>query len=84
MNKYTEQIKDDFPKQLISLRTSLGASQTAVATEVGITLRTYQRYESGERMPPLDVSVALASYFKVSVEQLSGLSDFPPYNEVEK
>lgn len=84
MNKYTEQIKQRFPKQLASLRTSSGASQTAIATEVGITLRTYQRYESGERIPPLDVSIALADHFNVSVEQLSGLPDFPPYNEVEK
>jgi len=40
-----------FAKSLLRARTARGISQEAAARELGITWRTYSRYELGEREP---------------------------------
>ncbi|MBQ7756630.1 MAG: helix-turn-helix transcriptional regulator, partial [Oscillospiraceae bacterium] len=32
-------------------------------------------YENGERVPPLDVMITFAKYYKVSLDYLSGLTN---------
>lgn len=59
------------------LRKLKNLSQTAVADAVNIVLRTYQRYESGERLPDIEVACHIARYFGVSLDYLCGLSDDP-------
>ena len=39
------------PTHLIRLRTALGWTQTAAAEYLDISIRQYQRYESGDRIP---------------------------------
>ena len=37
----------------------------------GVSLRTYQRYEYGEREPQFSTSIKLADYYAVSQEHLA-------------
>ncbi len=46
------------------------------AAKIGfIVLRTYVRYETGERIMPLDTAVFYARYYKVSLDYLAGVTD---------
>ena len=37
----------------------------------GVSLRTYQRYEYGEREPQFSISIKLADYYAVSLDYLA-------------
>ena len=45
-----------------------------------ISAKTYERYEKGERILPLDTAIYYAKFYKVSLDSLSGLTNepFPP------
>lgn len=49
--------------------------QKDIAASLGIPLRTYQRYEYGEREPQASTIAAMARLFGVSADYLLGLSD---------
>ena len=55
--------------------------QKNIAKDVGVALRTYQYYESGERRPDSDMLLRLAEYFDVSVDYLLGRTDNPQINK---
>ena len=59
-----------FFQNLIDLREKQGASQKELAQELGISLHTYQRYEYGEKEPRMSTLIALADYYKVSLDEL--------------
>lgn len=42
-----------------------------------ITAKTYERYEKGERIMPIDTAIYYAKFYKVSLDYLSGLTDEP-------
>lgn len=42
-----------------------------------ITAKTYERYEKGERVMPLDTAIYYAKYYKVSLDYIAGLTDEP-------
>lgn len=59
------------------------------AAKIGfINPRTYFRYETGERIMPLDTAIYYAKYYKVSLDYLAGVSDQtgmpgqPPQTEI--
>jgi transcriptional regulator with XRE-family HTH domain len=52
-------------------------SQQQIAEKIGLYTTTYQRYERGEREVPLDIAIALAKYYNVSIDYLAGLTDIP-------
>ena len=54
--------------------------QKAIADGIHVPLRTYQRYEYGEREPNASTLLALADYFDVSVDYLLGRTDNPKIN----
>lgn len=64
-----------FSERLLELRTERGLSQAAAAAQIGITSRTYQRYESGEREAAISALVSMADLFGVSIDYLVGRSD---------
>lgn len=66
-----------FCERLNELKSKNGVMQKDVAAGVNIPLRTFQRYEHGEREPSASVVVALADYFGVSADYLLGRSDRP-------
>lgn len=64
-------------ERLIQLKTKRKLLQKDIANNTGIALRTYQYYERGEREPSVTALIALADYFNVSLDYLTGRSDNP-------
>lgn len=64
-----------FIERLAVLKTEKHILQKQIAESLNLHLRTYQRYEYGEREPSMSVLVALADYFGVSLDYLVGRSD---------
>ena len=63
--------------RLDELKSSRKLMQKQVAEGAGIPLRTYRRYENGEREPSASIIVSLADFFDVSTDYLLGRSDNP-------
>ena len=63
--------------RLDELKASRKLLQKQIAEGAGIPLRTYQRYENGEREPSASTLVALSDFFNVSTDYLLGLSNNP-------
>lgn len=64
-------------QRLKTLRLEQKPTQKAIASAVGITEVSYQRYEYDTVRPSIDVLIALADYFDVSLDYLVGRSDDP-------
>lgn len=64
-------------ERLQELKNVRGILQKDIAAGIDVPLRTYQRYEYGERQPTVDILIALADYFDVSLDYLVGRSDNP-------
>lgn len=61
--------------RLIQLKTDNSLLQKEIAEKLQISVRTYQRYESGERSPDAELIVKMCKFFDVSADYLLGLSD---------
>ena len=64
-------------ERLIELKEQKSILQKDIAEQVGVSLRSYQRYEYGDRQPTADILIALADFFDVSLDYLVGRSDNP-------
>lgn len=64
-------------ERLVDLKEKNNLLQKDIARSVGLSLRSYQRYEYGEREPTSTILIALADYFDVSLDYLVGRSDDP-------
>ncbi len=62
-------------ERLHSLRKERMLTQTDAAKAAGISLKSYCRYESGERVPDADVLVRIADFYGVSADYLLGRTD---------
>lgn len=62
-------------ERLKKLRKEKGATQAQVADYLGLKLRAYQYYESGEHRPEYEKLMALADFFEVTTDYLLGRSD---------
>ena len=62
-------------QRIRDLREDKDLTQRDVVAAVNVPQRTYAYYESGERMVPPHVLIALARYYGVSVDYLLGLTD---------
>lgn len=58
--------------RLKELRNQHGYTQQQLADYLGITSRSYQRYESGDCEPTLSTVIAIADFFDVTVDYLLG------------
>ena len=67
---------DDKPigTKLYDLRISRGETQEQVADSVGISYVSLSRYETGQRIPKINIVKKLANYFGVSLDDLLGNS----------
>ena len=63
--------------RLKELREFHALTQQQCAKISYIAKKTYERYESNERVMPLDTAIYYAKYYKVSLDYLSGLTDEP-------
>lgn len=62
------------------MRIDRGLTQAQIAEILHVSQNTYSQYEIGTTRYPLDVVIALAKYYRVSVDYLVGLTDHPkPY-----
>ena len=62
-------------ERIRNLREDLDLTQAEVGKQINVPQRTYAYYESGERMIPPQVLVALAQFHHVSVDYLLELTD---------
>ena len=67
----------DFSKLLRKLRDERKKTQNEVALSIGTTQQSFRRYESGERLPDIEILQKLAEYFDVSADYLLGLAKYP-------
>ena len=61
-----------FGKTLYELRCEAKISQRKLGEDLGVCNQTVSFWESGKREPDLDMLVAIAKYFSVSVDYLLG------------
>ena len=73
-----------FADKVKEARISLGLSQTQLAQEVGVSPRSVQAYERGEKTPRAAMMAKLAKALKVSVKFLSDDACTDPLEEIEK
>ncbi len=57
------------------LREDSDKKQSEIATELYMQTTQYGRYERGERELPLNVAIAIAKYYNVSLDYIAGLSN---------
>ena len=62
--------KMTFSEHILQLRKAKGISQTALASEIGVSWRAYQTYERGLREPQMSTLIALADFYDLSVDEL--------------
>ncbi|SHI91945.1 helix-turn-helix domain-containing protein [Parasporobacterium paucivorans] len=67
----------DFVSRLNELRASSASTNKEIADSIGISVRGFQFYLSGTKEPTLSKLIALADFFNVSLEYLTGRSDNP-------
>lgn len=73
-----------FSERIVAIKKEKKILQKDIAAAIGITVRNYQRYEKGEQQPTLPVLIALADYFNVSLDFLTGRSDCPDILNYDK
>ena len=62
-------------QRIRDLREDRDLSQAALAKLLNVSQSTYSRYENGKLDIPSQALIALARYYKVSVDYLLGLDD---------
>lgn len=62
-------------ERLRILRKEHKLTQTDVAKEVDISLKSYCRYESGEREPDASTLARMADFYDITADYLLGRSD---------
>lgn len=65
-----------FGKRLRRIRMNSGFTQQKTADALGMTLRSYQRYEGGHCEPSLNTLISIADLFDVSLDYLLCRDDF--------
>ena len=65
----------EFKDKVKELRKGKKLTQSAVAQELGITLRAYQYYEQGTNYPSNAILLRLAEIFEVTVDSLISMQD---------
>lgn len=61
--------------RLRMLREANMLTQDVCAKAAYISKKSYERYENGERVMPLDTAMFFAKFYKVSLDYLSGMTD---------
>lgn len=67
--------KNIFPTRLREIMESHNCTTKELATSIGVTAQAIGAYCRGETMPKLEYAQAIANYFKISLDYLSGSTD---------
>ena len=70
----------DFKERLFELRRQAGLSQEELAHLLGLTRQAVQKWEAGTSRPDMDNLAALADYFHVSLDYLTGREGACPWS----
>ena len=62
-------------ENLLQLRKARKLTQTEAAEAIGIVMRTYRRYEMGEREPVASILIKMADFYGVTIDYLVGRAD---------
>ncbi len=65
-----------------TLREEKGMSQAELATAIGCSRMTINNYETEKRIPDIEFAMNLANYFDVTVEYLSGRTEFRDKDDI--
>lgn len=65
------------------LREERKMSQAELAAELSCSRMTINNYETEKRVPDMDFALAVAAYFGVTVEYLSGRTEFRDQDDIE-
>ena len=68
--------KSEFPARLRKLREERRQSRAVLAELCGLSRGAIRYYERGERAPTMDALIAIADYFEVSLDYLTGRTNF--------
>jgi len=69
-------VHDGFPVRLRRLRAREGKSQVLLSQLCGLPNSSIRRYERGEAKPNMDSLIAIADYFRVSIDYLVGRTNY--------
>ena len=69
---------------LQNIRMEFNLTQEKIANILGIDRRTYNHYETSEKIIPIKHLITLSDYFNVSIDYLLGLTDIKQYKNVLK
>lgn len=69
-----------FSEKIITLKKNCNLRQKDIASDLGVSLRAYQYYESAQKEPTLSVLLAISNYFCISIDYLLGRTNEPNYN----
>jgi len=69
-----------FSKRLKQLRNEKNITQSQLAQILSMNIRSIRKYEAEEMEPTLSVLIAIADYFKVSIDYLVGRLDTKNYS----
>lgn len=67
---------DEFPKRLQRLREEHRISRYVLSQRCGLHSDAIRRYERGEQGPDLPSLIAIADFFEVSLDYLTGRADY--------
>ena len=66
-------MKNEFKDNLKLLRKEKGVGQVELANSIGVSKGIISLWENGEREPGMTSLIAIAKYFKVTIDYLVGL-----------
>ena len=67
---------EEFSKRLKELRLEKGLTLEQLAKELNVSDVAVGRWERKQRVPNLEIVIAIAKFFNVTTDYLLGLSDF--------
>ncbi len=71
-------IEPKLAERLLTLRTERGLTQEEAAEKIGVSNKTYSKWETGSTSPDIETVVKLSQAFGVTADHLLGLSDSVP------
>lgn len=83
VNKFIDEWSGSLNTRIRELREQQGLRQDTLANFVGSSQQTISRIENGKCVPPVDLIVNIAEYFKVTVDYILCLSDTKRNLEVQ-
>lgn len=72
----------DFNERLKTMRKRFKITQKSIADYLGITVRTYQRYEEGKIEPPISTLTDIAKCFNMPVDCLLGNGFYSNWEDI--